>query len=103
MLSIKKSDYVVIISGKEKGKKGKVLAVNDKGRRLLVEGMNKVKRHLKPSKQFPEGGIIEKESSIHISNIMLYCKKCNKGVRYRNHIVEKNRKVKLCSKCGESL
>jgi len=80
-LGIKKEDAVVIITGKEKGKKGRVLAVNRDKHQVLVEKINIVKKHMKPNKKYSQGGIIEKEAPVHISNVMVYCGKCKKPVR----------------------
>lgn len=103
MLEIKKNDSVVVIAGSEKGKRGKVLAISKERRRIFVEGVNKIKKHSKPSKDLPEGGIIEKEGSLSISNVMLICQHCNKGVRYRSVKTENGRKTRTCVQCGNVL
>ncbi|MGK5087107.1 50S ribosomal protein L24 [Bdellovibrionota bacterium FG-2] len=118
-LSLKKNDQVQVIAGREKGKTGKILTVNAKSLRVTVEKVNLVKRHLKPSQKNPHGGILEKECSIHYSNVLLMCPKCNKGVRHGMKFVEKSAgkkaskdapaaegsklKVRICKKCGETL
>lgn len=99
---IKKGDLVGVITGKEKGKSGKVLAVYPKKERVLIEKLNMVKRHQKPSKQFKQGGVVEKESSIHWSNVMIMCSKCNKAVRGKYKVIEE-KKARICGKCGEML
>lgn len=100
-LGIKKNDSVVVISGKEKGKRGRVLSVHPSKDRLLVEKINIIKRHMKPSRKYAQGGIIEKEAPIHISNVMLVCTKCNKPTRIGNTVLQNGRKVRVCKKCRE--
>lgn len=100
-LGIKKNDSVVVISGKEKGKRGRVLSVYPSKDRLLVEKINIIKRHMKPSRKYAQGGIIEKEAPIHISNVMLICTKCNKPTRIGNTVLQNGRKVRVCKKCRE--
>ncbi len=87
-LSIKKGDVVQIIAGKEKGKSGKVLSVNASTLRILVEGLNKVKRHIKPTQKNPQGGIVEKESPVHYSNVLLFSSKKNRGYRHGFKMIE---------------
>lgn len=100
-LTIKKEDTVKVITGKEKGKTGRVLAVIHKKDRVIVEKLNIIKKHMKPNKEYQQGGIIEKEASIHISNVMLVCPKCSKPARMGNSVLEDGRKMRLCRKCGE--
>ncbi|RMG01160.1 MAG: 50S ribosomal protein L24 [Nitrospirae bacterium] len=100
-LGIKKDDQVVVISGKEKGKQGRVLSVLPKKQRLIIEKVNIIKRHMKPSRRYTQGGIIEKEGPIHISNVMLLCPRCNKPTRIGNQILEDGRKLRVCKKCKE--
>jgi len=100
-LGIKKEDTVLVIAGKEKGKKGRVLSVMPSEDRLIIEGVNIIKRHMKPSRKYAQGGIIEKEAPLHISNVMLLCPKCNKATRIANVILESGKKVRACKKCGE--
>lgn len=100
-LTIKKDDTVVVITGKNKGKQGRVLAVIPKKNSVIVEMVNIVKRHMKPSAKYREGGILEKEAPIHISNVMLLCPRCNKPTRIANRILEDGRKVRACKKCKE--
>lgn len=100
-LGIKKDDQVVVISGKEKGKHGRVLSVLPKKQRLIIEKVNIIKRHMKPSRKYTQGGIIEKEGPIHISNVMLLCPRCNKPTRIGNQILEDGRKLRVCKKCKE--
>jgi len=99
---LKKGDLVEVISGKEKGSKGKILMVLVKEARVLIEGVNKVKRHTKPSQKSPQGGIIEKEASIHISNVLAVDPKTNKGGRLT--MKEKGgKKIRTFAKTGSEL
>ena len=98
---LKKDDIVQVIAGKEKGKKGKVLALYPIESRLTIEKLNMVKRHLKPDKKNTQGGIVEKEGKISISNVMVVCDKCGKGVRTRHKKLEDGKRVRACKKCGE--
>ncbi len=100
-LKIKKSDKVIVISGKEKGKQGRILSVIPKKNRVVIERVNMIKRHMKPSRQYSQGGIIEKEGALHISKIMLVCPRCQKPSRISNHILDDGRKVRLCKRCKE--
>ncbi len=100
-LKLKKDDIVEVIAGREKGKKGKILALYPGERRLTVEKLNMVKRHTKPSAQNKQGGIIEKESRLSISNVMLVCDKCGKGVRVKRKKLEDGKRVRVCVQCGE--
>ncbi len=102
-LGIKKDDTVLIISGDEKGKRGRVITVYPKKQKVLVEKLNVIKRHMKPSKKYAQGGIIEKEAPIHRSKVMLVCSKCNKPTRIGLKILESGSKVRTCNKCREVL
>ncbi len=96
---VKKDDTVVVLTGKDKGKTGKILKVIPKKMRVIVEGVNIIKKHQKPTPNNPEGGIITKEAPIHVSNVLLFCPKCSKGVRTRKKI-DGDKKVRVCVKCG---
>ncbi len=98
---IKKEDKVKIIAGKEKGKIGKVLNVDRKKRRILVERINMVKRHTRPTDKNRQGGIVEGEAAIHWSNVMLVCSKCMAPSRINMRRLEDGRKVRVCRKCDE--
>jgi large subunit ribosomal protein L24 len=98
---IKKDDKVKVIAGKEKGKIGKVLKVIRKKERVVVENVNFVKRHTRPSASTPRGGIVEKEAPIHWANLMVVCDKCINPVRIQMKRLEDGKKVRVCSKCGE--
>ena len=98
---IKKDDKVKVISGKDNGKIGKVLKVIQKKNRILVENINVVKRHSKPSAQSKQGGIVESEAPIHRSNVMLMCNKCMAPARIKRRRLEDGKKVRTCKKCDE--
>ena len=98
---LKKDDIVQVISGREKGKKGKVLTLHSDEDRIVVEKLNMYKRHLKASGQNKQGGIVEKEGKIHISNVLLVCDKCGKGVQIKRKKLEDGNRVRVCKKCGE--
>jgi large subunit ribosomal protein L24 len=100
-LTIKKNDTVVVMAGKEKGKRGRVLSVNPSKDSLLIEKINMIKKHMKPSRKYTQGGIIEKEASIHISNVMLVCPKCTKPTRIGNSVLQDGKKLRMCKKCRE--
>jgi len=100
-LSIKKNDTVSVITGKEKGKKGRVISVDPARNRILIERINLIKRHMKPSKRYAQGGIIEKEAPLHVSNVMLVCPKCGKPTRIGNAVLSDGKKVRMCKKCKE--
>ncbi len=99
--NIKKNDTVMVMTGKDKGKSGKVMRVIPKKDRAIVEKLNMIKRHMKPSQQNRQGGILEREAPIHISNLMLICSKCTDPTRVGYRILEDSRKVRFCRKCNE--
>ena len=100
-LHVKKDDLVMIVAGKDKGKSGKVLRVLPEKERVLVESINLIKRHTRPSQSNSEGGIIEKEAPIAISNVQLLCPGCNKPARTGLKVLEDGSKVRFCKKCNE--
>jgi len=100
-MKIKKNDNVLVIAGKDKGKKGKVRFVYPDDKRVMVEGVNMIKKHAKAKAQVKQGGIIEREAPISISDVMLFCGKCNKPTRVGYRILQDGRKVRLCRACGE--
>jgi ribosomal protein L24, bacterial/organelle len=102
-VQIRKNDSVMVISGKERGKTGKVLRVNPKEDAVIIERINVVKRHTKPRGPQQAGGIIEKEASIPASNIMIMCDKCNAPVRIGQKLLTDGKKVRVCRRCGEVL
>ena len=98
---IKKDDKVKVVTGKDKGKIGKVLKVDRKKDRLLIENINVVKRHTKPTAQNRQGGIVESEAPIAWSNVMLMCNKCLAPVRVQMKRLDDGKKVRTCRKCNE--
>ncbi|GLI36071.1 50S ribosomal protein L24 [Desulforhabdus amnigena] len=98
---IKKNDTVMVIAGKDKGKSGKVLRLIPKKNRAIVEKLNMVKRHMRPGAHSRQGGILEREAPIEISNLMLICSKCTDPTRVGYKILDDNRKVRYCKKCNE--
>lgn len=100
-MSIRRNDTVVVIAGRSRGKRGKVHRVMPKENRLIVEGVNLVKRHTKPRGVARQAGIIEKEAPINVSNVMLVCPKCNRPVRTGAHFLDDGKKVRVCRGCGE--
>jgi len=100
---IKKDDKVIVIVGKEKGKIGTVLRVDSEKGRVIVEKVNIVKKHAKPSAKTAQGGIIEKEAPLDISNVMVVCNKCTEPTRIGNSLLEDGSKVRVCKKCGEPM
>lgn len=99
---VKKNDVVVVISGDDKGKKGKVLEVSPKEGKVIVEGVNIVSRHVKPRKQGDQGGIVKVEGAMYADKVQLFCSKCNKGVRAKMKLVD-GKKIRVCAKCGAEL
>jgi large subunit ribosomal protein L24 len=101
---IKKSDMVYVLSGKDRGKTGKVLKVFLDKSRAVVEGLNYIQKHTRPNPQKNvKGGILPKESPIHISNLMVVCKRCNKHSRAGINTMQDGRKVRVCKNCNELL
>jgi large subunit ribosomal protein L24 len=101
--TIKKDDKVMVIAGKEKGKIGAVIKVDSDKGRAIVEKVNMVKRHSRPNQRVAQGGIIEKEAPIHLSNLMIVCGKCAEPTRIGKRILEDGSKVRVCKKCGEPM
>lgn len=102
-LHVKKGDQVVVISGKDRGKKAKVLVALPKEGKVIVEGVNMSTKHKKPSGQMQQGGIIHQESPMFASKVMLWCDKCKKGVRIGKKLLQDGSKVRYCKSCGEML
>jgi large subunit ribosomal protein L24 len=100
-MKIKKNDTVLIISGKDKGKKGKVRFSYPGEKRIMVEGVNMIKKHTKARKQVRQAGIIEREATISAADVMLLCSKCDKPVRIGRRILQDGRKARICRACGE--
>ena len=101
-MNIRKDDKVVVISGKDKGKEGKVLTAMPKEGKLIVEGVSVASRHMKPRKQGEEGGIVKMETPIYASKVMVVCPKCGKPTRVA-HRLEGGKSVRVCKKCGAAL
>ena len=102
-MSIRKDDTVIVLSGKDKGKKGKVLTVMPKDGKVIVEKVNVVSRHQKPRKQGEEGGIIKREAPIYACKVMRVCPKCNKPTRPASKVGADGKRVRVCKKCGAEI
>ena len=100
-MKIRKEDTILVVTGKDKGKKGKVRFAYPKDEQVIVDGINFIKRHTRAKKQVRQAGIIELEAPIHISNVMLLCNKCNKPTRVSFHFLENGKKVRICRTCKE--
>jgi large subunit ribosomal protein L24 len=105
-MKVRKNDSVVVIAGNAVGKNGKVLKVFREKSRVIVEGVNIIKRHTRPSQKNPQGGIVQKEAPIHVSNVMVVCPKCNTPSRLGHAVVTdvtsgKHRLTRVCKNCGE--
>ena len=101
-MNVKKGDTVVVLSGKDKGKQGKVLGTVPGSLKVVVEGINMVTCHVKPRRQGEEGGIVKRETPIRVCKVALYCPKCDKGVRV-GFKVEDGKKTRICRKCGAEI
>jgi len=102
-MKIAKNDIVVVIAGDDKGKTGKVLKVFPKKSRVIVEKINFVKRHTRPTRSRIQGGVLEKEAPINISNVALLCPKCDVGVRAGHKTLSDGSRVRICKRCGEMI
>jgi large subunit ribosomal protein L24 len=100
-MKIKKDDNVLVVSGKDKGKKGKVRFAYPEKNRIMVEGVNMIKKHAKAKAQVRQAGIIEREAPISVAAVMLLCSKCNKPARVGYRILQDGRKARFCRACGE--
>ena len=101
-MNIRKDDKVVVLSGKDKGKEGKILTADPKAAKVIVEGVNVATKHQKPRKQGEEGGIIKVETPIYASKVQLVCPKCGKATRV-GHKIADGKKVRVCKKCGAEI
>ena len=101
-LHVKKGDTVRVISGSSKGLKGKVLEVSPKEGKVIVEGANKVKKHVKPRNQQEKGGIVETEGAMYACKVQLFCEKCGKQTR-ASYKMDGDKKIRVCAKCGAAL
>jgi large subunit ribosomal protein L24 len=102
-IKIKKNDIVKVIAGNYNGKKGKVLKVFPRGHRIIVEGVNFIKRHTKPTTANQQGGIQEREAPLDVSNVMLVCPKCGSATRIGTFFTDDGSKVRFCKKCKEMI
>ena len=100
---VKKNDLVMVIAGKERGKSGRILRIFAKKDRAIVEKINFIKRHQRPTSQQRQGGIIEREAPLDLSNLMLICESCNKPIRVGKKALEDGKKARYCKKCGEMI
>ena len=101
-IHVKTGDTVKILTGKDNGKTGKVLAVSPKEGKVIVEGLNLVTKHVKPRRQGEAGGIVKAEAALYACKVQLVCPKCNKGVRVHHKVVD-GKKVRVCAKCGAEI
>jgi large subunit ribosomal protein L24 len=99
-MQIRKNDNVMVVSGKEKGKKGRVIAVYPSTNRLLIEKLNMIKRHTRPNQQLRQGGIVEKESAISASNVRLICSKCDKPTSVSRQAQGDGPRARVCKACS---
>lgn len=102
-LHVKKDDNIIVISGKDKGKKGRIIAAYPRENRVLVEGVNMVKRHTRPNPTNQQGGIIEREAPIHVSNVMHIDPKSGKPTRVGSKVLENGTKVRIAKRSGEMI
>lgn len=102
-MKIRKEDNVLVITGKDKGKKGKVRFVYPRKNRVLIEGVNMIKTHSRARQQVKQAGLIEREAPIALSNVMLICTRCNKPARIGYKILDDGRKVRICRSCKEAI
>ena len=102
-LHVKTGDTVYVISGKSRGKRGKVLVTSPKEGKVIVEGVNVVTKHVKPKNQQQQGEIVKTEGALYACKVQMYCKKCDKAVRTGVKVEKDGKKVRVCKKCGETL
>ncbi len=100
-MRIRKDDTVLVIAGKDKGKKGRVRIAYPKKEQVLVEGVNFIKRHTRAKGQVRQAGIIEREAPVSVSKVMMLCSRCNHPSRIGFHFLEDGKKVRICRSCGE--
>ena len=100
-INFRKGDNVLVISGDDKGKKGKIVDIFPKKMRAIIESVNFLKKHVKPTQKVPQGGVIKQEGSLHISNIKLICNKCNKPTTIKRGKIKEGKRARICKKCGE--
>lgn len=100
---IKKGDTVMVIAGRERGKTGKVLSLDLERGKVVVEKLNIIKRHTKPNQKNRQGGILEREAPVALSNVLLFCANCQKPVRVGIKLTEDGRRLRVCKKCGDTV
>ncbi len=103
MKHVRRNDVVRVTAGDDAGKEGKVLRVIPKSNRVVVEGVNYVYKHVRPSQRHPQGGRVQREAPVHISNVLPVCPNCGKAVRVRFKVDEDGEKRRVCSKCGSQI
>ncbi len=101
-IKLKTGDNIVVLSGKDKGKKGKIIATYPREKTVKIEGINIMKKHAKPTQKVPQGGIREMEAPINVSKVMIVCSACGKATRIARTVAGDHR-IRVCKKCGESL
>jgi large subunit ribosomal protein L24 len=102
-MKIRRGDTVLVVAGKEKGRQGRVERVLVDKKRVVVEGVNMVVRHVRPTPGVRQAGRVQQESPLHVSNVMLICSGCNRATRVRHGVLENGRKVRVCQRCGETI
>ena len=100
-LNFKKGDTVLVINGEDKGKKGKIVSIYPKKLEAIIEGVNFLKKHVKPTEKTPQGGIIDQEGTINVTNLKLICNKCSKPTTVKREKIKEGKRVRVCKKCGE--
>ena len=101
MLKVRRNDTVIVCTGRDKGKKGRVLSVFPEKDTVLVEGVNFIKRHTRRTREDQQGGIIQREAPIQLSNLKFFCNKCNKATKVGFTILKDGKKTRICKKCSE--
>jgi len=102
-MHVRRDDTVVVLTGRDKGKQGKILSVDPTGGKLIVEGISMAQRHTKPRKQGDPGGILKKETPIYAAKVMRVCPKCDKPTRHAVTFTDKGEKVRICKKCSANI
>jgi large subunit ribosomal protein L24 len=102
-IHVKKGDVVYVLSGKDKGKKGKVLSVMPSDGKVIVEGVNMATKHKKPKSNYQQGGIIHQEAPINSAKVMIVCERCNKPTKIGKEFLQNGDKIRVCKKCNETI
>ncbi|MCL4319037.1 MAG: 50S ribosomal protein L24 [Firmicutes bacterium] len=102
-MHVKKGDLVKVLAGKDKGKQGKIIRSLPKESRVVVEKVNLIKKHQKPTQKYPQGGIVAMEAPLHVSNVMVICSACKKPTRTGHKFLENGKKVRQCKHCGAAI